>query len=196
MLLFLSALFRIFLSFLDLLFLGLTLSCLLLGVLRNRILSWRRILSFGILFCAFERIRQLLGLQRLSNRHFLPFLIELKSASLYFLVGKKFLVELLVGDEVVLLQARLIQVVLLAAIENAFKVTPPLSSLMDLQMLLQITTGGELLRAVGTFEWLIASMDSLMPYQVGYLGESLGAAGMVAGVWLLLVMYSSVLLER
>ena len=95
-----------------------------------------------------------------------------------------------------LLQARLIQVVLLAAIENAFKVTPPLSSLMDLQMLLQITTGGELLRAVGTFEWLIASMDSLMPYQVGYLRESLGAAGMVAGVWLLLVMHSSVLLER
>ena len=67
---------------------------------------------------------------------------------------------------------------------------------MDLQVLLQVGTGGKFLGAVGAFEGLISRVDPLVPDQIRHLREGLGAAGVVAWVWLLLVVDSRVLLER
>ena len=93
-------------------------------------------------------------------------------------------------------ETRLIQIILLAAIENALEVTSTLSRLMDLQVLFQVATGGKFLGAVGAFKGLISRVDALMPDQIRHLRECLGAARVVARVWLLLVVDPGVLLER
>ena len=51
------------------------------------------------------------------------------------MVCQKFFVHFPVADEVMFLQTGLIQVELIAALEDALKVTPALGLLMDLQML-------------------------------------------------------------
>lgn len=63
-------------------------------------------------------------------------------------------------------------------------------------MLLQIGTRGKFLGAVGAFEGLISRVDTLMPDQIRHLRERLGAARVVAWVWLLLIVNSRVLLKR
>ena len=67
---------------------------------------------------------------------------------------------------------------------------------MDLQVLLQVGTGGKFLGAVGAFERLISCVDTLVPYQIRHLRECLGASWVVARIWLLLVVDSCVLLKR
>ena len=67
---------------------------------------------------------------------------------------------------------------------------------MDLQVLLQIGTGCKFLWAIGAFEGLISCVDTLMPDQIRHLRKGLGAAWIVARVWLLLVVNSGVLLKR
>jgi len=57
-------------------------------------------------------------------------------ASLTLLVGQQLLIMFLMTHQIVLLKARLIQVVLFATLENAFKIAPAIRLLMDLQVLL------------------------------------------------------------
>ena len=56
--------------------------------------------------------------------------------SLTLLVGQQLFIMFLMADQVVLLKAGLIKVVLFTPLENAFKVAPAIRLLMYLQMLL------------------------------------------------------------
>ena len=95
-----------------------------------------------------------------------------------------------------LFQARLVEVVLLAAFEDTLEVATAVGGLMNLKMLFQVAPRGKPLSAVRTFEGFITRVDALVPDQVRNLGEGLGAPRMVTGVGLLLVVDSGMLLQR
>lgn len=94
------------------------------------------------------------------------------------------------------LQTALIEILFVAAIENALQVAALFLLLVDLQVLLEVASAGELLGTVLAFEWLLAGVDSLMTDQVANLAEGHLAPGVVAGERLLLVVDSGVLLQR
>ena len=62
-------------------------------------------------------------------------------------------------------------------------------------MLLEVATAGELLVAELAREGFLSGVDALVPDEVGYLGEGLLAAGVLAAVGLCLVVDAGVLLQ-
>ena len=67
---------------------------------------------------------------------------------------------------------------------------------MDLDVLLQVTLRGELLRAVSAFEGLVPVVNLLMPDEIAHLGKRLPTSSKVASMGSLPVMDSIVLLQR
>ena len=81
-------------------------------------------------------------------------------------------------------------------VEDAFVVAPSVILLVDLQVLFEVGSTGELLVAVLALKRFFTSMDSLVPDQVRHLAESLVATLKIALVGLLLVVDSCVFLQR
>ena len=94
-----------------------------------------------------------------------------------------------------LLEAGLVQVTLLATIKDALEIHSTILILVDLKVLLQITTGSELLVAVITSKRFLTSVDSLMSYEVADLREGLTAIWVVTLVRLTFIMHSGMLLK-
>lgn len=96
---------------------------------------------------------------------------------------------------VVFLQTRLVQVVFVAAGENALKRVSIHIVRMDLHVLLQIGARSKCLIALGALEWLLSRVDSLVSDQVGHLAEGHVAAGVLADERLHFVVHASVFLQ-
>jgi hypothetical protein len=121
--------------------------------------------------------------------------VALKAYLLDVLLLYQHVVLVGVYKEVVLLETALVQVLLVAALENAFKGVSSGVVLVNLHVLLQIRSRSKLLLTHRTFERLLSSMNSLMPNQVRDLAEENGASRERALVGLELVVHSCVLLE-
>lgn len=94
-----------------------------------------------------------------------------------------------------LLETALVEVALLAAVKDALVVAPSIIFLMNLEMLLEVGSTGELLVAVLTLEGFFTRVNSLVPNEIAYLAECLVAAFVVALVGFLLVMDPRMLLQ-
>ena len=95
-----------------------------------------------------------------------------------------------------LLQAALVQVLFATLTENAMEAKANVFLSVDLYMLHEVWPTRKLFGAVLALEWLLSCMNSLMTDQVAGLAEGNLTAGVVTLIWLLLVVYSHVLLER
>ena len=97
---------------------------------------------------------------------------------------------------VVFFQAAIVEVAFCAAVEDTLVVTTTLIFLVNLQMLFEVRSRGKLFVAVLALERFLSRVDSLVTNQVTHLTEGLIASIKVTLVWLLLIVNSSMLLQR
>jgi len=144
--------------------------------------------------------------------YFIMFLILLFLESvthwLNFLFIKQFVVEVSMLNHVVFFQTAGVQIRFKTTFKNAFEVSTTRGSLVNLNVLFEIRTGGKLFLTVFAFKRFLAGMDSLVAYQVWnlndciiflyltYLWKCLLAITNFAFIWPLFIMDSGMFLKR
>lgn len=92
------------------------------------------------------------------------------------------------------LQGRWVEVAFVTSLEDALILVPIVLSLMNLDMLLQVRTRSKLFSANLALIGFLSSVNTLVPYQIRYLGEGLVATIVIAFERLFLVVNSGMLL--